>query len=61
MSNAGVSIYGWLIDVPVEDMRGLFRTNFGNVVYGLRLEAEHLRRASGAGGMEDCPNTQRIA
>jgi len=51
VNNAGVSIYGRLTDVPIEDMRKLFETNFWGVVYGSRIAAEHLRhRGDGAGG-----------
>src|SRR4030095_15472092 len=28
VNNAGVSIYGKLVDVPIEDMRQVFETNF---------------------------------
>ena len=34
VNNAGVSIYGKLMDEPLEDMRKLFETNFWGVVYG---------------------------
>jgi short-subunit dehydrogenase len=48
VNNAGVSIYGKIMDTPVEDMRRLFETNFWGVVYGSRVAAEHLRQRGGA-------------
>lgn len=35
VNNAGVSIYGKLMDEPIEDMRRLFETNFGDWCTGL--------------------------
>jgi short-subunit dehydrogenase len=48
VNNAGVSIYGNLIDVSLEDMRRLFETNFWGVVYGSLAAAERLRTRGGA-------------
>jgi short-subunit dehydrogenase len=48
VNDAGVSIYGHLLDVPSEDHRRLFETNFWGVVYGSRVAAEHLRKRGGA-------------
>jgi short-subunit dehydrogenase len=48
INNAGVSIYGKLMEVPLEDMRQLFETNFWGVVYGSRFAARHLRAHGGA-------------
>ncbi|HVF30633.1 MAG TPA: SDR family oxidoreductase [Pyrinomonadaceae bacterium] len=48
VNNAGVSIYGKLEDIPVEDMRQLFETNFWGVVYGSLVAAEHLKSRGGA-------------
>jgi NAD(P)-dependent dehydrogenase (short-subunit alcohol dehydrogenase family) len=45
---AGVSIYGPLIDVSLEDQRRLFDTNFWGVVNGSRIAVEHLRKGGGA-------------
>lgn len=47
-NNAGVSIYGRLVDVTLEDQRRLFDTNFWGVVHGSRIAAEHLRQRGGA-------------
>ena len=35
-NNAGVSVYGKLLDVPLEDQRRVFETNFWGVVHGSR-------------------------
>jgi len=48
VNNAGVSIYGKLLDVPMDDMRRLFETNFWGVVYGSLVAARHLRERGGA-------------
>ncbi len=48
INNAGVSIYGKLEDVPVEDFRQLFETNFWGVVYGSLTAAQHLKLTGGA-------------
>ena len=48
INNAGVSIYGKFMEVPVEDLRQLFETNFWGVVYGSRVAVEHLRARGGA-------------
>src|SRR5436305_9617380 len=48
VNNAGVSIYGKLLDVPLDDMRRLFETNFWGVVYGSLAAARHLRERGGA-------------
>lgn len=48
VNNAGVSIYGNMLDVSLEDMRRLFDTNFWGVVYGSLAAAERLRTRGGA-------------
>jgi short-subunit dehydrogenase len=48
VNNAGVSIYGRLDEVPVEDMRKLFDTNVWGVVYGSLEAARHLKTRGGA-------------
>jgi short-subunit dehydrogenase len=48
VNNAGVSIYGRLLEVPVEDQRQLFETNYWGVVYGSRVACEYLRARGGA-------------
>jgi short-subunit dehydrogenase len=41
INNAGISIYGRLMDQPIEDMRRLFETNFWGIVYGSLEAARH--------------------
>ena len=48
VNNAGISIYGPILRVPMEDHRRLFETNFWGTVYGSMVAAEHLRRRGGA-------------
>lgn len=48
VNNAGVSIYGKLEQVPIEDMRKLFETNFWGLVYGSLEAAKHLKTKGGA-------------
>lgn len=48
VNNAGVSIYGRLTEVPLEDKRRLFDTNFWGVVHGCRTAFRHLRQRGGA-------------
>jgi short-subunit dehydrogenase len=48
VNNAGVSIYGKMLDVPIEDMQRLFETNFWGVVYGSLVAAKHLKTSGGA-------------
>jgi short-subunit dehydrogenase len=48
VNNAGVSIYGRVLDVSMEDHRQLFETNYWGLVHGSRVAAEHLRTRGGA-------------
>lgn len=48
VNNAGVSIYGNLVEVALEDMRRLFETNFWGLVYGSLTAARHLKQRGGA-------------
>lgn len=48
VNNAGVAIYGTMEDVPIEDQRRLFDTNYWGVVQGSLVAARHLRRHGGA-------------
>ena len=48
INNAGVSIFGRLSDVPLEDQRRLFETNFWGVVHGSLIAVEHLKQHGGA-------------
>jgi short-subunit dehydrogenase len=48
VNNAATSVYGRLQDVPVEDSRRLFETNFWGVVYGSLVAARNLAVSGGA-------------
>jgi len=48
INNAATSIYGKLEDVPIEDSRRLFETNFWGVVYGSLIAARTLKLHGGA-------------
>jgi short-subunit dehydrogenase len=48
VNNAGVSIYGRVLEVSMEDHRQLFETNYWGLVHGSRVAAEHLKRRGGA-------------
>ena len=48
VNNAGVSFYGRLSEVAIEDMRQLFEVNFWGTVYGSRAAVALLRQAGGA-------------
>jgi NAD(P)-dependent dehydrogenase (short-subunit alcohol dehydrogenase family) len=48
VNNAGVSFYGNLTEVAIEDMRRLFEVNFWGTVYGARAAVARLRGAGGA-------------
>jgi NAD(P)-dependent dehydrogenase (short-subunit alcohol dehydrogenase family) len=48
VNNAGASVYGRIMDVPEEDFRRLFETNFWGVVNGSRIAVDHLRGKGGA-------------
>jgi len=45
---AGISIYGRVVDVSLEDQRRLFETNFWGVAIGSRIAVEHLRKEGGS-------------
>jgi len=47
INDAGVSIFGKVEDVSVEDQKRLFDTNYWGVVYGSRIACEHLRQHGG--------------
>ncbi|HEX3247980.1 MAG TPA: SDR family oxidoreductase [Pyrinomonadaceae bacterium] len=48
VNNAGVSIYGPVLDQSLEDQRRLFETNYWGVVHGSRVACAHLRTRGGA-------------
>src|SRR5213082_3156250 len=47
VNNAGVSIYGRIEEVSLEDARRVFDTNFWGLVIGSRVAAQHLRSRGG--------------
>lgn len=47
INNAAVAVYGKVEDVPIEDQKRVFDTNFWGVVYGSRIACEHLRQRGG--------------
>jgi short-subunit dehydrogenase len=48
VNNAGVSIYGPVLDQSLEDQRRLFETNYWGVVHGSMVACSHLRQKGGA-------------
>lgn len=50
VNNAGVSIFGRMMDVTPEDHRRLFETNFWGVVHGSLEAARHYRQRQGEYG-----------
>src|SRR5215212_4866515 len=48
VNNAGVSIYGPVLNQPLEDHRRLFETNYWGVVHGSLVACTHLRQRGGA-------------
>ncbi len=48
VNDAGVSIFGRLEEVRMEDQRRLFETNFWGVVYGSLCAVRHLKQRGGA-------------
>jgi short-subunit dehydrogenase len=48
VNNAGVSIYGRLDEVSIDDSRRMFDTNYWGVVYGSLAALPHLRAHGGA-------------
>jgi NAD(P)-dependent dehydrogenase (short-subunit alcohol dehydrogenase family) len=48
VNDAGVAIWGRIGDVPEDDMRRLFDTNFWGVVHGSEVAVRHLKERGGA-------------
>src|SRR6185295_16090716 len=48
VNNAGVSIYGPVLDQALEDHRQLFETNYWGVVHGSMVACAHLKQQGGA-------------
>jgi len=49
VNDAGVSIFGKLMDVDIRDQRRLFETNYWGVVYGSLIAAGHLKQRQRGG------------
>lgn len=47
VNNAGASVYGRLWDIPEEDARQVFETNYWGSVHGSLVAANHFRERSG--------------
>jgi len=47
VNNAGIGMYGRLVDQPMADKRKLFEINFWGVVNGCRVAVEHMRARGG--------------
>ncbi len=48
INNAGVSIFGQLMKIPLEDHRKLFETNYWGIVHGSQVGVKFLRAKGGA-------------
>ena len=48
VNNAAVSMYGRIIELPIEDMRRQMDVNYWGQVYGSRVAVKHLRNRGGA-------------
>ena len=48
VNDAGLSVYGRIMDVPIEDMHRLIDTDFWGVVYGSRIAVRHMSSRGGA-------------
>lgn len=51
VNNAGIGIYGELLDTPIEDHRQLFETNYWGVVYGSLAAVRHFKSRSRGGAL----------
>jgi len=57
VNNAGISIFGSIREVSLEDQRRLFETNYWGVVNGSMIAADHLRRRPGGGTIVNVGST----
>jgi short-subunit dehydrogenase len=57
VNNAGVSMYGKLLDEPIEDMKRVFETNFWGLVYGSLEAARHFRERPQPGAIINIGST----
>ena len=51
VNNAGIGIYGDILEVPTEDHRKIFETNYWGVVYGSLAAARHLKEREERGAI----------
>ncbi len=51
VNNAGVTIYGYAMDVSIEDMKRMHDTNYWGVVYGTRIAINHFKERGNAGAL----------
>ena len=51
VNDAGVSIFGMIEDVSIEDMKRMFDTNFWGVVYGSRAAVKHYKAKGKPGAL----------
>lgn len=49
VNNAGIVVFSSLDDLPIEDHRKIFQTNYFGVVHGSEVAVEHLRRRKDGG------------
>jgi len=57
VNNAGVSMYGRILDEPIEDMRRLFETNFWGLVYGSLEAARYFKEHDQTGAIINVGST----
>jgi short-subunit dehydrogenase len=57
INNAGVSIYGRIMDVPDDDQRRLFQTNYWGVVYGSKTAVEKFLQMGHGGAIINIGST----
>jgi short-subunit dehydrogenase len=51
VNNAGVGVYGDLVDTPIADHRQVFETNYWGLVYGSLAAVRHLRERPDGGAL----------
>lgn len=50
VANAGIGMYGGILDATDDDLRRMMRTNFEGTVWAVRAAVAQFRRGSGSGG-----------
>lgn len=51
VNNAGVTIFGYAMEVSIDDMKRLFDTNYWGVVYGSRVAVNHFQERGVPGAL----------